>query len=40
VTEEGTLLLQHQNITSFAEDGDGEIYVLTQNGPIYSVVVP
>jgi glucose/arabinose dehydrogenase len=40
VTAEGTLLEQHQNITSFAEDGDGEIYALTQNGPIYMVTVP
>jgi glucose/arabinose dehydrogenase len=40
VTAEGTLLEQHNNITSFAEDGDGELYVLTQNGPIYAVTVP
>ncbi len=40
VTAEATLLEQHQNITSFAEDGDGEIYVLTQNGPIYQIIVP
>jgi glucose/arabinose dehydrogenase len=40
VTAEGTLLEQHQNIFSFAEDGDGELYVLTQNGLIYQVTVP
>lgn len=37
VTDQGLMLIQHKNITSFAEDGDGEVYVLTQNGPIYMV---
>jgi glucose/arabinose dehydrogenase len=40
VTVEGTLLRQPKNITSFAEDLGGEIYVLTQGGEIYHVTVP
>jgi len=40
VTAEGTLLEQHDNISSFAEDGDGEIYALMLKGTICKVTVP
>lgn len=40
VTVEGTLLQQPKNIFSFAEDADGELYVLTESGQIFTITVP
>ena len=40
VTAHGTLLQQTDNIDSFAEDNDGEIYSLMQDGKIFELTAP
>lgn len=40
ITAHGTLLQQPKNITSFGEDLAGELYALTLDGKIFSLVVP
>ena len=37
LTDHGTMLLQPDNINSFAEDGSGEVYTLMQSGKIYKL---
>ena len=38
VTEYGTLLQQPKNISSFAEDADGELYILALDAGVFSVI--
>jgi quinoprotein glucose dehydrogenase len=40
VTAHGVLLQQKKNIASFAEDLDGELYVIMLDGHIYSITAP
>jgi len=40
VTAQDTLLKQTDNIDSFAEDADGEIYSLMQSGKIFQITAP
>lgn len=37
MTDQGVMLKQKENITSFAQDNDGELYVLMENGHIYRI---
>lgn len=40
VIEHGTLLAQPKNVASFAEDADGELYVLCFDDKIFKLIVP
>jgi len=40
VAEHAVLLHQPKNITTFAEDHDGELYAIAYTGEIYAITVP